>query len=133
MIVFAWRTPDGWFAAPSQPAHRNLAAECRVHRPVASARPAVAPVTRRAIEPPPAASPPAEPAPGPRQVPPGRLAPSTAPALAALVERARPLMPLGRGELAKTLDVKPHWARRVIETLNAEQPELRLVAREDGA
>ncbi len=132
MIVFAWRTPHGWFAAPSQPAHRNLATECRVHRPVASARPAVAPVTRRAIEPPPAASP-TEPAPAPRQVPPGRQVPSATPDLAALVERARPLMPLGRGEMAKALGVKPHWARRVIETLNAEQPELRLVAREDRA
>ncbi len=129
-MIYAWRDREGMWVLPLR---RNLATECRVHRPVASARPAVAPVTRRAIDPPPAVSPPAELAPAPRQVPLGRQTPSATPDLAALVERARPLMPFGRGELAKALDVKPHWARRVIETLNAGQLELRLVAREDRA
>ncbi len=131
-MIYAWRDREGIWVLPLR---RNLATECRGHRPMLSVTEltpaAPAPPTRRAIEPLPAVAPPAELAPAPRQVPPGALAPSATPDLAALVDRARPLMPMGRGELAKALDVKPHWARRVIETLNAEQPELRLVARED--
>lgn len=116
------------------PPRRNLAAECPVHRSLPPTRElsVPAPKVRRAIGPPAPAS--DEPAPEPLQLTPAQRPPAGAPDLAELAERARPLMPLGRGALAEALGVKPHWARRVIDTLNTEQPEqpkLRLVAGED--
>jgi hypothetical protein len=51
-----------------------------------------------------------------------KQAPSQAPDLAELIDRARPLMPVGRTVLARQLGVSTHWARRVIEALEAERP-----------
>ena len=120
-----WHTERDGVLMLAPPA-RNLTAECRVHRTVPTELAQVparkmhrtSSLTRRPADLVTAASPPAELAPAPRQLAP---APPRTPDLAALVERARPLMPLGRGELAKALGVTPHWARRVLDELGRER------------
>lgn len=50
-----------------------------------------------------------------------------APDLAQLVERARPLLPIGRGLLAQKLGITEHWARKALEALDTEPPRLAAV------
>ncbi len=58
----------------------------------------------------------------PRQVtPPVQPASPVAPDLAELVVLARPLMPMGRGRLARELGCTADKARKVIEALSREQ------------
>lgn len=70
----------------------------------------------------------------PRQdkAPATKPAPNQAPDLEQLVQRARPLVAdgMGRTQLARQLDVTPHWARKAIEAIEAEQtPPLHAVER----
>ena len=60
--------------------------------------------------------------PGAHQIPapgPGRSA-HQVPDLAELVNRARPLLPIGRDRLARELNIKPHQARQVLQRIETE-------------
>lgn len=121
-----WRTAwDGLLVLPPPSRNRKAERQVRDWLPAMMRRAPVsapAPKQRRAIAPPVSAQ--EEPTPAQSR----RVG---TPDLAELAERARPLMPMGRPALAEALGITPHWARRVINTLNAERG-LRLVAGEDA-
>lgn len=97
----AWIAPSSpaWAAAASPPTHYGAALPADQPRQVA---------------------------PAPRQVH-QPVARQVAPDLAQLVERARPLMPIGRGRLAQKLGTTEHWARKALEALETEPPRLAAV------